>query len=250
MYYRKEYLMDFSRIGANIIDLLSTYWQVYLIEGVKNTLSFTCIAVILGVVLGTIVAMLKMSRFKLVRFLVSLYIEVIRGTPILLQLYIFYFVLPELLPIFDLSQFMWVAIAMCVNSGAYVSEVIRSGIQAVDKGQTEAARSLGLNKSQTMIKIVLPQAIRNILPALGNEFIMILKETSLASTFFLGDLMTSHKIVSGATYLQLESLIIVGAIYLCITFPLSKLVEWFEKKMSNEKSYKRHKRAKLSKAAK
>ena len=162
----------------------------------------------------------------------------------------FYFVLPEILPFLELSQFMWVAIAMCVNSGAYVSEVIRSGIQAVDKGQTEAARSLGLNKSQTMIKIVLPQAIRNILPALGNEFIMILKETSLASTFFLGDLMTSHKIVSGATYLQLESLIIVGAIYLCITFPLSKLVEWFEKKMSNEKSYKRHKRAKLSKAAK
>ena len=184
--------------------------------------------------------MLKMSKFKIIRFLVSVYIEVIRGTPILLQLYVFYFVLPELLPFLDLSQFMWVAIAMCVNSGAYVSEVIRSGIQAVDKGQMEAARSLGMSQGQAMMKIILPQAVRNILPALGNEFIMILKETSLASTFFLGDLMTSHKIVSGATYLQLESLFIVGAIYLCITFPLSKLVEWFEKKMSNEKSYKNH----------
>jgi His/Glu/Gln/Arg/opine family amino acid ABC transporter permease subunit len=237
--------MDFSLIGANIIKLLEKYWYVYLVEGVTTTLVFTCIAVALGVVLGTIVAMLKMSKYKIVRFLVSIYIEVIRGTPILLQLYIFYFVLPEVLPFLNLSQFMWVAIAMCVNSGAYVSEVIRSGIQAVDKGQTEAARSLGMSKSQTMMKIILPQAVRNILPALGNEFIMILKETSLASTFFLGDLMTSHKTVAGATYLQLESLFIVGCIYLCITFPLSKLVALFEKRMSTEKSYKNHKRTKM-----
>lgn len=233
--------MSFATIGENIIKLLTNYWKVYLIDGIVTTLQFTCIAVILGVVLGTIVAMLKMSKFKIIRFIVTVYIEVIRGTPILLQLYVFYFVLPELLPFLDLSQFMWVAIAMCVNSGAYVSEVIRSGIQAVDKGQTEAARSLGMSQGQTMLRIVLPQAVRNILPALGNEFIMILKETSLASTFFLGDLMTSHKIVSGATYLQLESLIIVGAVYLCITFPLSKLVAWLEKRMSNDKSYKRYK---------
>ena len=233
--------MDFSLIGANIVKLITTYWKVFLIDGVTKTLQFTCIAVVLGAILGTFVAMLKMSKLGIVRFLASVYIEVIRGTPILLQLYVFYFVLPEILPFLELSQFMWVAIAMCVNSGAYVSEVIRSGIQAVDKGQTEAARSLGLSKSQTMMRIVLPQAVRNILPALGNEFIMILKETSLASTFFLGDQMTSHKIVSGATYLQLESLLIVGTIYLCITFPLSKLVAWFEKKMSNDKSYKARK---------
>ena len=234
--------MDFATIGANIIKLIKTYWKVFLIDGVTTTLQFTCIAVSLGVILGTIVAILKMSKSKIIRFLVSIYVEVVRGTPILLQLYVFYFALPSLLPFLELSPFMWVAIAMCINSGAYVSEVIRSGIQAVDKGQTEAARSLGLNKTQTMIKIILPQAVRNILPALGNEFIMILKETSLASTFFLGDLMTSQKIVAGATYLQFESLIIVGAIYLCFTFPLSKLVEWFEKRMSTEKSYKSHKR--------
>lgn len=234
--------MDFATIGANIIKLMKTYWKVFLIDGVTTTLQFTCIAVSLGVILGTFVAILKMSKSKIIRFLVSIYVEVVRGTPILLQLYVFYFALPSLLPFLELSPFMWVAIAMCINSGAYVSEVIRSGIQAVDKGQTEAARSLGLNKAQTMMKIVLPQAVRNILPALGNEFIMILKETSLASTFFLGDLMTSQKIVAGATYLQFESLIIVGAIYLCFTFPLSKLVEWFEKRMSTEKSYKSHKR--------
>ena len=234
--------MDFVRIFNNICNLLRDYWQVYLLEGVKTTLIFTCIAVTLGVVLGTFVAMLKMSRSKILRFLISVYIEVIRGTPILLQLYIFYFVLPELLPFLDLSSFMWVAIAMCINSSAYVSEIIRSGIQAVDKGQTEAARSLGLSKSQTMMKIILPQAVRNILPALGNEFIMMLKETSLASTFFLGDLMTSYAIVKGVTYLTLEPMTIVAIIYLCMTFPLSKIVEKFEKKMASPNSYKKHKK--------
>lgn len=234
--------MDFSQIFSNIIMLISKYWKVYLIDGVTNTLYLTFIAVIFGVVLGSLVAILKMSRFKIVRFFASVYIEIIRGTPILLQLYIFYFVLPELMTFLDFSDFTWVAIALSINSAAYVSEVIRSGIQAVDKGQTEASRSLGLSASQTMISIVLPQAIRNILPALGNEFIMILKETSLASTFFIGDLMTSHKIVAGVHFLPLESLTIVGCIYLCLTFPLSKLVAWFEKKMSTEKSYKSHKR--------
>ena len=167
--------MDFLQILTNISELWSKYWQLFLFEGVKNTLILTSIAVVLGVAIGTLVAMAKMSRLWISRFLVSIYIEIIRGTPILLQLYIFYFVLPELLPFLDLSPFMWVAIALCINSSAYVSEVIRSGIQAVDKGQTEAARCLGMSQKQTMTKIILPQAIRNILPALGNEFIMILK---------------------------------------------------------------------------
>lgn len=237
--------MDFSVIGHNIVYLLKEYWQVYLITGVQNTLILTMIAVLMGFVLGSLVALLKMSRFRIVRFFTSVYIEVIRGTPILLQIYVFYFVLPQVFPFLNFSSFVWVAISLCVNSAAYVSEVIRSGIQAVDKGQTEAARSLGMSKSQTMMKIILPQAIRNILPALGNEFIMILKETSLASTFFIGDLMTSHKIVVGAEYLVLESLTIVGAIYFCMTFPLSKLVSWFEKKMANPNSY-RNKRKKRS----
>ena len=233
--------MDFLQILTNISELWSKYWQLFLFEGVKNTLILTSIAVVLGVAIGTLVAMAKMSRLWISRFLVSIYIEIIRGTPILLQLYIFYFVLPELLPFLDLSPFMWVAIALCINSSAYVSEVIRSGIQAVDKGQTEAARCLGLSQKQTMMKIILPQAIRNILPALGNEFIMILKETSLASTFFLGDLMTSYLKVKGATYLGFETLIIVGIIYFVLTFPLSKLVAHFEKKLSTTNNYRKRK---------
>ena len=234
--------MDFSLFIPNMIKLWQEYWQLFLLEGLKNTLILTAISVALGTVLGALVAMAKMSKHKIIRFLISIYIEVIRGTPILLQLYVFYFVLPNVLSFLKLSPFMWVSIALCVNSGAYVSEVSRSGIQAVDKGQAEAARSLGLSEKQTMMKIILPQAIRNILPALGNEFIMMLKETSLASTFFLGDIMTSYQIVRGATYLTLEPLTINAIIYLCVTFPLSKVVERFEKKMAKPNSYRKHKK--------
>lgn len=233
--------MDFSLFLPNMWDIWSKYWQLFLLTGLKNTLILTCISVALGTVLGALVAMMKMSKVKLIRFLASVYVEVIRGTPILLQLYIFYFVLPNVLTFLKMSQFMWVSVALCINSAAYVSEVIRSGIQAVDKGQTEAARCLGLSEKQTMLKIILPQAVRNILPALGNEFIMMLKETSLASTFFLGDLMTSYSIVKGATYLTLEPLTIIGIVYLCLTFPLSKLVDRFGQKMANPNSYKHHK---------
>ena len=225
--------MDLSLMGANIVKLWTKYWHIYLIEGVITTLKLTIFAVVLGALLGIVVALLKMSKSKIVRFFITFYIEIIRGTPLLLQLMLFYFVLPELIPIFDFNEFTWVAIALCLNSSAYVSEIFRSGMQSVDKGQTEAARSLGLSGSQTMTKIVLPQAIKNILPALGNEFIMMLKETSLASTFFIGDLMTSHLVVKGATFLMLESLIITGVIYMCMTYPLSKLVEAFERKMKN-----------------
>lgn len=234
--------MDFSQIIPNMIKIWQKYWHLFLLEGLKNTLILTAISVAMGTVLGALIALMRMSKSRILRFLSSLYIEIIRGTPILLQLYIFYFVLPNLVPFLKLSQFMWVSIALCVNSAAYVSEVIRSGIQAVDKGQTEAARSLGLSESQTMIKIILPQAIRNILPALGNEFIMMLKETSLASTFFLYDLMTVCNVVKGAEYLTIEPMTIVAIIYLCMTYPLSKVVEHFEKRMKNPNSYKNRKK--------
>lgn len=231
--------MDFKVVGSNIVNIMSEYWQVFLVEGLSVTLELTFISVLMGVMLGTVVAILKMSRFKIVRFLISVYIEVIRGTPILLQLYIFVFALPGMLSFVKLSYFVWTAIALCINSSAYVSEVIRSGIQAVDKGQTEAARSLGLSSGQTMLRIVLPQAVKNILPALGNEFIMMLKETSLASTFFIGDLMTSYLTIKGTTYQPFECLLIVGIIYLCVTFPLSKLVGLMEKKMAGDNSYRK-----------
>ena len=237
--YEESALSTFFR---NVKWILHDYWKLFLLEGLKNTLILTAISVAMGTIIGSLVALMKMSKYKLIRFLISIYIEVIRGTPILLQLYVFYFVVPKMLPFMDLSPFVWVAIALCLNSAAYVSEVIRSGIQAVDKGQMEAARSLGLNHHQTMNKIIMPQAVRNILPALGNEFIMMLKETSLASTFFLGDLMSACLTVKGATFLPLEPMFIVGALYLLLTFPLSKLVQYYEKKLNNPNSYKNHKK--------
>ena len=238
--------MDFSLFLPNMAKIWSNYWQLFLFTGLKNTLILTVISVSLGTVLGTLIAMLKMSKVKICRFIASVYIEVIRGTPILLQLYVFYFVLPNVFTFLKLSQFMWVSISLCINSSAYVSEVIRSGILAVDKGQSEAARSLGLSEGQTMMKIILPQAVRNILPALGNEFIMMLKETSLASTFFLGDIMTSYLVVKGVSYLTLEPLTIVAIIYLCVTFPLSKLVDKFGKKMASPDAYTNRKRKLLN----
>ena len=128
--------MDFSLFIPNLIKIWTKYWHVFLLTGLKNTLLLTIISVALGTLLGTVVAMAKMSKFKPLRALITVYVEVLRGTPILLQLYIFYFVLPNVFTFLKLSQFMWVSIALCVNSSAYVSEVIRSGIQAVDKGQT------------------------------------------------------------------------------------------------------------------
>ena len=214
----------------NIIFLINKYGNLFLI-GTVYTLLLSLITVFFGTILGSVLAMLKNNRFKLVRCIASAYIEIVRGTPILLQLYIFTFLIPLAFSAFKPSDFVSVTIALILNSAAYVSEVIRSGIEAVDKGQTEAARSLGLSKRQTMFKIVFPQAVRYILPALGNEFIMMIKETSLASTFFVGDLMTRYQIITGATFLVIEPLIIIGVIYYILTSTLSKGVAVLERRM-------------------
>ena len=223
--------MTFTSVLQNIIKLLSKYWDVFLLKGVSVTLALSAITVFFGAILGSLLALMKMSPLKLLRFLVTAFVEVIRGTPMLLQLYVGYFIVPLLVPSLGLGTFASISVALVINSAAYVSEIIRSGIQAVDPGQGEAARSLGLSKAQTMSKVILPQAVKNILPALGNEFITIIKETSLASTFFVGDLMTSYLIVKGATYLAFESLIIVGAIYFVLTFSLSKLIGVYERRL-------------------
>ena len=223
--------MNFATIGHNIIKLTIKYWDKFLITGLGYSLSLAAITVTVGAVLGSLIALLRMSKFPPFRWIAAIYTEIIRGTPMLLQLYLFYFALPMLIPILNKQQYACVAIALVCNSAAYVSEIIRSGIQAVDIGQTEAARSLGMSQRLTMTEIVLPQAIKNILPALANEFIMVIKDTSLASTFFIGDLMTQCLLVKGATYLTIEPLIIVGIIYFVLTFILSKGVAAMERRM-------------------
>ena len=215
---------------GNIARIMAKYWQVFLIQGVGYTLLLSAITVVFGAVLGLLLYLGRTARFKPLNWLVVAVVEVVRGTPMLLQLYVAYFLVPKILP-FQVTEFGSVAVGLVINSGCYVSEIFRSGIQAIDRGQTEAARSLGLNGRQTMMRIILPQAIKNILPALGNEFIMIVKETSLASTFFVGDLMTSYLKVKGNTYLTMECLTIVGVIYFVLTFLLSKLLSAFERRL-------------------
>ena len=223
--------MNFATIGQNIIKLTVKYWDKFLITGLGYTLSLALITVCVGAILGSLIALLRMSKFPPFKWIAAVYTEIIRGTPMLLQLYLFYFALPQLIPFLNKKQYLCVAIALVCNSAAYVSEIIRSGIQAVDIGQTEAARSLGLSQRLTMTEIILPQAIKNILPALGNEFIMIIKDTSLASTFFIGDLMTQCLLVKGATYLTMEPLIMVAVIYFVLTYALTKLLGFFERRM-------------------
>lgn len=201
------------------------------LEGLMTTLLLSFLTVFLGTILGSVIALCKMSKFKPLSLLVTAYIEIIRGTPLLLQLYAFAFGLPIATGL-DLPRFQAILIALVLNSSAYVAEIIRSGIQAVDKGQTEAARSLGLNPVQTMIRIILPQAVKNILPTLGNEFIMVIKETSLASVFFVGDLMTMVARIRGSHFMVIEPLIIAGVIYFIVTFTLSKLVAAYERRLA------------------
>ncbi len=213
----------------NLIKVLSRYGFLFL-DGVKYTLLLSAITVFFGSILGSLLAMMRMARLRIVRLIAGIYIEVIRGTPLLLQLYFFYFLLPEVLPFMD-DKFLCIAVALVFNSAAYVTEIVRAGIQAVDRGQTEAARSLGMNGRQTMVRIILPQALRNILPALCNEFIMVIKETALASTFFIGDIMTQYHIISGKMYLVIEPLMVAGVIYFILTFTLSKLVAVYERRL-------------------
>lgn len=210
--------------------VITRFWPLFL-EGLGVTLLFSAIAVLGGVLFGTLLSLARRSRIAPLRWLATAYVEVVRGTPLLLQLYFFHFMIPLAFPSVDISKQVSIALALILNSAAYVSEIIRSGIQAVDHGQVEASRSLGMSSALTMRKIVLPQAVRNILPALANEFIMIVKESSLASTFFVGDLMTQVNTISSTTFNYLGPLVIVAIIYFVVTFTLSKLVAMYERKL-------------------
>ena len=214
----------------NIFTIIERFPGLFL-KGAAYTLLLSLITVFLGTVLGSLVALLRRSKIAPFRWFAIAYTEIIRGTPLLLQLYIFAFLLPALVPALKNANFFNVTVALVLNSAGYVSEVIRAGIQAVDNGQTEAARSLGLGSRQTMTHIVFPQAIKNILPALCNEFVTIIKETSLAATFFVGDLMTAYNNIKGIMFLVLEPLIVIGIIYFILTFTLSKAVAVLERRL-------------------
>ncbi len=210
------------------------YWDLFLIEGLSATILLSLMTVAFGTVFGALLALVKIGKIKPLKWIVNAIVEIIRGTPMLLQLYISTFLIPVIIPAMNQlenKKLICISFTLILNSAAYVSEIIRSGIEAVDKGQTEAARSLGLNSTTTMIQVVLPQAVKNILPALGNEFITIIKETSLASTFYVGELMTTYHIIVGKTHNSLPILMIIGIIYFVLNFVLSKALGVFERRM-------------------
>ena len=212
----------------NILKILQRYGDVYL-EGLAGTLWIAALTVVAGTVIGIILAVFRLCRPC--EWFVRFYIWIIRGTPSLLQLYFFYLFLPKVLPI-EISETESVVIALIISAGAYVSEIIRAGIQAVAPGQTEAASCLGLSRAQTLRFIILPQAVKNILPALGNEFVNMIKQASLGSIFFVNELTTAYRTASAATFLPIESLIISGVIYLFVTTLFTWVVQLAERRMA------------------
>lgn len=220
-----------SKFYRNFI--MDDRWR-YLLEGLKNTVIIATFAVILGVAIGFLIAIIrtthdKTGRLKFLNVIAKAYLTVIRGTPSLIQLMIIYYVV---FAPFDINKILVASMAFGLNSGAYVAEIFRSGIMSIDKGQTEAGRSLGLNYSSTMWLIVMPQAVKNILPALGNEFIVLLKETSISGYIAIRDLTKGGDIIRSRTYEPFLPLIAVAIIYLIMVVGLEKLFGYMERRMS------------------
>ncbi|ABW17750.1 amino acid ABC transporter permease [Alkaliphilus oremlandii] len=217
---------------------LPKYYQFFII-GAKNTVLLAFFTVALGVVLGIFLALMRISKNKILNFIGTAYVEIIRGTPLLVQIFIVYYGLPMMgfkIPALSFlgsagEEFIAGIIALSINSGAYVAEIIRSGIQSVDKGQMEAARSLGMPYPMAMKHIIIPQAFKNILPALGNEFIVVIKESSVMSVIGIHELMYNANTVRGNTFIPLEPLIVAAGIYFILTFSLSKLLGIAERRM-------------------
>lgn len=220
----------------DIVDIFINYYH-YFLRGTQTTIVVSIITVLAGTVLGALISLMRLSKFKPLSAFAKLYTTVIRGTPLLVQLYIVYYQL-DFIPYPDVD-FMGVPmkrvlpciLALSMNSAAYVAEVIRSGIQAVDFGQTEAALSCGMTKGQAMRYVVMPQAIKNILPALGNEFVVMIKETSIIQYLGIGDLMYNNGIVVTATYNPLPCYYISAIIYLILNIVLGKGLDIFERRM-------------------
>lgn len=208
--------MDFS--------FLSEYGSFF-ITGAKYTLILSMVGVFFGIIVGGILAFMKISKNLIAKAISTVYIEFIRGTPLLVQLYIIYFA-------FDFESVTAGIIALSINSAAYVAEIIRSGIAGIDKGQMEAARSLGMGHWSSMRYIIIPQGFRNILPVLVNEFIAIIKESSIISVIGVAELMYSTNNIMSATYTEVGPLTVVALIYFVITFTISKLMVRLERRLN------------------
>lgn len=216
--------------------------------GAVQTLKITAVAVTLGCIFGLFAGMGRLSRRRLTSFLATCYVDFFRGTPLLVQIFIVYygfpqllnevqqflithFGLPQLLQTTHIPVFVAATVSTSLNSGAYVAEIFRAGIQSIDRGQVEAARSLGMTEGQTMRYIVLPQAFKRVIPPLGNEFIAMLKDTSLLSVIGYVELTRQGQLISAATFKPLQVYFAVALIYLAMTFTISRLVDYLERRL-------------------
>jgi arginine/lysine/histidine transport system permease protein len=213
--------LDFSQIVPYI---------PFILEGIWVTLKFVIVAIIFGFIFGSILALLKISHIKPLNWFADAYTSIFRGTPLILQLMIIYFAIPQLTG-YDISPFLSAILAFGLNSSAYISEIIRAGIQAVDKGQVEAAQALGIPYRLMMKDLIFPQALKNILPALMNEFITLTKESAIVSTIGYLDLMRRAQVVGADTYRNFEPLIFVGLIYWVMVMGLTLIGKRVERKL-------------------
>lgn len=221
-------------IFLNFSFLFDWYSLSLLLQGLMMTLILAFLAVVFGSILALIPAFMRLSKNKVISAPAVFYVEIIRGTPMLVQVLLIYQILN--IPLFliggmDMGSFVPGLVALLINSSAYISEIIRGGILAVDKGQSEAARSLGLSQGQTMFRVVLPQAIKNIFPSLGNEFVTIIKETSIFMYLGIAELMYQVGIIKSSSPAVTELYIVAGLLYLALTFPLSKLMNRVERRL-------------------
>lgn len=207
-----------------------TKYSSFFITGIKNTILISIVGVVLGALFGALFALMKLSSIKPLKWLASVYIEFIRGTPLLVQVFLVFFGTTAVLG-WDISALICGMIAMVINCAAYIAEIIRAGINAVDKGQTEAARSLGLSYGQTMKNIILPQAVKNILPALGNEFVTVIKESSIVSVIGVSEIMFNAQVVQGASFDPFTPLLVAAILYFILTFTLSRVMNILEGRM-------------------
>lgn len=201
----------------------------YLMEGLQVTLYIFGIAIVIGFIIGLIVALMRLAPLKILNWIAKIFVDAIRGTPFIVQLFFIYFGLNSL-GFFSLDNTTAGIVTVAINAGAYFSEIIRAGIQSIDKGQTEAARSLGLNSTQTMRHIILPQAFRRMLPTITNQAIISLKDTSLLSVIGVADLTQEGRIQASATFDAFNVYLILGIIYFVVIYLLSMLASFVERK--------------------
>ncbi|CAC6329678.1 ABC transporter permease subunit [Staphylococcus aureus] len=225
-----KYMTNAANAMNDDSGFISKYGSFFL-KGIKITILISLIGVALGSILGAFVALMKLSKIKIISWIASIYIEILRGTPMLVQVFIVFFGITAALGL-DISALVCGTIALVINSSAYIGEIIRAGINAVDKGQMEAARSLGLNYRQTMKSVIMPQAIKNILPALGNEFVTLIKESSIVSTIGVGEIMFNAQVVQGISFDPFTPLIVAAALYFVLTFVLTRIMNMIEGRLN------------------